>query len=99
MHYFVLCLLHRQASWKGYYDCFVQELLHSNFNVLRDLQVNRDVEESSLTHESKRRDLNVWLNNLLVVCGEDKKSTDEAERELQSKNKGINTLWLHNSYQ
>eukprot|EP00611_Tribonema_gayanum_P032690 TRINITY_DN987_c0_g1_i2.p1 TRINITY_DN987_c0_g1~~TRINITY_DN987_c0_g1_i2.p1 ORF type:complete len:367 (-),score=73.78 TRINITY_DN987_c0_g1_i2:165-1265(-) len=55
--------------------------------------VNRDVDDSSITHESKRRDFFVLLGGLLCIGGEDKNSTDKFEvalGECEAKHKGAN---------
>ena len=80
---------------QGYYDCFLHELILSDY-MKSIVEANRNVEDSSLTVPLQRRDFNAWCRNLLVICGEDKQHITElntAEYELMQKNKGI--IWYN----
>jgi hypothetical protein len=86
-----------EISWGGFYDCFIQETLQSNYSLLRGFTINRNMEDDSLTIDQKRRDLNVWFESTLIFCGEDKSiptEINEAISDLRVKNKGILLLLL-----
>ena len=87
-----------KITWQGFYDCFIQETLHSNFSLFQGFTVDRNVKDDSLTSEQKSRDLNVWYGSMLIFCGEDKPLTTEikdAISDLRVKNKGFYTFYCN----
>lgn len=41
------------------------------------MSVNRNVVDESISKENNKRDYNIWINDILVVCGEDRKAGEK----------------------
>lgn len=85
-----------EMVWSGWWDAICVTLCNAAIkrDILRSVEVDRNVNDDSITQQDKKRDYLLWGRNILLVAGEDKKSgipISESLNDLRTKNKASNS--------